>query len=115
MTIMTRGMQKTADLTSNAELLTMPVDPPALQEGNHLTVASQTPEEPITSYADPLAAVPKDNHCPETASTKLPGPKTKRAKAAKVKPKGWKANKVVFPFSSVSFWMFVDTRTEPLL
>ena len=105
MTIMTRGMRKAADLTSNAELPTVPVDPPALPEGNHLMVASQTPEEPITSYADPLAAVPKDNHCPETASTKLPGPKTKRAKAAKV----------VFPFSSVSFWMFVDTRTEPLL
>ena len=94
MTITTRGMWKTADLTSNAELPTVPVDPPALPEGNHLTVASQTPGEPITSNADPLAAVPKDNPCPETASTKLQGPKTKRAKAAKVKPKGQKANKV---------------------
>src|SRR5258707_7876997 len=84
MTIMTRGMQKAADLTSNAELPTVPVNPPALQEGNHLTVASQTPEEPVTSYADPLATVPKDNPCLETASTKLQGPKTKRAKANKV-------------------------------
>ena len=72
----------------------MPVDPPALPEGNHLTVASLTPGEPVTSYADPLATVPKDNPCLETASTKSQGPKTKRAKAAKVKPKGQKANKV---------------------
>src|SRR5258708_3136024 len=84
MTIMTRGMQKAADLTSNAELPTVPVNPPALQEGNHLTVASQTPGEPVTSYADPLATVPKDNPWLETASSKLQGPKTKRAKANKV-------------------------------
>src|SRR5258708_15085667 len=94
MTIMTRGMQKAADLTSNAELPTVPVNPPALQEGNHLTVASQTPGEPVTSYADPLSTVPKDNPSLETASTKLHGPQPKRPKAAKAKPKGHKTTKV---------------------
>src|SRR5258708_9272484 len=94
MTIRTRGMRKAADLTSNAELPTVPVNPPILQEGNHLTVSSQTPGELVTSYANPIAIVPKDNPCPETASAKLQCTKTKRAKAAKAMPKGQKANKV---------------------
>ena len=35
MTITTRGMWKTADLTSNAELSTMPVNPPASHRDGH--------------------------------------------------------------------------------